>query len=137
VDFDTLDDPVVEPMTWQARSDDDRVASAGEPLPPGTPPADRDSVIAALQTIYDPEIPVNIYDLGLIYDLAIGEDGTVDVEMTLTAPACPVAGELPHTVAETIAAVEGVGEVAVRLVWSPPWTPDRMTEEARLALDYY
>jgi FeS assembly SUF system protein len=136
VDFDSIDETILERMTWQPQADD-RVASAGQRLAPGAPVADRDSVIDALQTIYDPEIPVNIYDLGLIYDLAIGGDGTVDVEMTLTAPACPVAGELPQTVAETIAAVDGVGEVGVRLVWSPPWTPDRMTEEARLALDYY
>lgn len=80
-------------------------------------------------------IPVNIYDLGLIYRLDIGKDGNVSIDMTLTAPACPVAGTMPGTVAEAVAAVAGVGEVEVELVWEPPWSQDRMTEDARLALD--
>jgi FeS assembly SUF system protein len=108
---------------------------AGRPLPPGTPPAAWDAVVEALRTVYDPEIPVNIYDLGLIYKLEIGPEGNVAVEMTLTAPACPVAGAMPGMVADAITKVPGVGEVEVRLVWDPPWTPARMSDDARLALD--
>jgi len=113
------------------------VARAGAPLPAGEPVAERDAVIAALRMVFDPEIPVNIYDLGLIYDLEILSDGAVRIEMTLTAPACPVAGELPAWVAEAVANVAGVGEVEVRLVWEPQWTPERMSDEAKLALDFF
>ena len=113
------------------------VARVGTPLPGGVAVAGKDAVIAALRTVHDPEIPVNIYDLGLIYDLEVLSDGSVRIEMTLTAPACPVAGELPVWVAEAVAGVDGIGEVAVHLVWEPQWTPDRMTDEAKLALDMF
>ena len=113
------------------------VARVGSPLADGVAAAGKAAVIAALRTVHDPEIPVNIYDLGLIYDLEIGSDGSVRIEMTLTAPACPVAGELPVWVAEAVAGVEGIGEVAVHLVWEPQWTVDRMTDEAKLALDLF
>jgi FeS assembly SUF system protein len=116
---------------------DDGVAYAGQALADGVPAASEDSVTEALRTVYDPEIPVNIYDLGLIYHLDIQRDGSVFVEMTLTAPACPVAGEMPRQVANAIAGVTGVGEVQVNLVWEPRWTPDRMSEDARLALDLF
>ena len=115
----------------------DGIARAGKPLPPGTPQASEDEVIAALKTVYDPEIPVNIHDLGLIYGLELLGDGDVRVEMTLTAPACPVAGEMPVMVAQAVAGVPGVGEVEVQLVWEPQWTPERMSEEARLVLDMF
>ena len=115
----------------------DMVAKAGAPLPAGTPVAGRDAVIEVLRTVHDPEIPVNIYDLGLIYDLEIGDDGAVQIYMTLTAPGCPVAGEMPGWVARAVAAVDGVGEVRVEMVWDPPWTKDRMSEEAKLALDMW
>lgn len=91
-------------------------------------------VLAALKTVRDPEIPVNLVDLGLIYELIVNCDGVVYVEMTLTAPSCPVAGELPGQVREAIAEVEGVNDVRVKLVWSPPWDKDRMSEEAKLEL---
>ena len=94
-----------------------------------------DAVVDALKEIYDPEIPVNIYDLGLIYGLEAAENGNVEIKMTLTAPGCPVAGILPGWVADAVAAVDGVGEVEVTLVWSPPWSPDRMSDDAKLALD--
>lgn len=113
------------------------VARRGAPLLDGAPHAERDAVVEALRTVYDPEIPVNIYELGLIYDVELLSDGSVKVEMSLTAPACPVAGELPYWVADAVAAVDGVGEVEVQLVWDPPWTPDRMSDEARLALDMF
>jgi len=112
----------------------DQVAHAGEALLPGIPVATPDQVMDALRTVYDPEIPVNIVELGLIYDLKIDPDGTTTVNMTLTAPACPVAGEMPEQVAEAAASVSGVGEVTVRLVWDPPWSQDRMSEAARLEL---
>jgi FeS assembly SUF system protein len=91
-------------------------------------------VLEAMRTVSDPEIPVNIVELGLIYELIANKDGIVYVEMTLTTPACPVAGALPGQVRDAIAAVEGVNDVGVKLVWSPPWDKDRMTEEAKLEL---
>jgi FeS assembly SUF system protein len=94
----------------------------------------REALIEALRTVMDPEIPVNIYDLGLIYKLEVDEQGRVEVDMTLTAPACPVAGTLPREVGRVIDAVPGVTDATVRLVWSPPWTKERMTEEAQFAL---
>lgn len=135
-----------EPFVGAAEPDDildeddtraDQVARAGSPLPAGATPAAATAIVEALRTVYDPEIPVNIYDLGLIYALEVADDGTVNIDMTLTAPACPVAGEMPSTVADTAAQVDGVGEVLVRLVWEPRWTADRMSEDARLALDYF
>jgi len=126
------------PAAWgEAEMDEmteDRVAYAGAALAPGTPPADPEAVMDALRTVYDPEIPVNIVELGLIYDLKVAPDGATAITMTLTAPACPVAGELPGQVAEAAASVEGVGEVAVQLVWDPPWSQERMSEAARLEL---
>ena len=112
-------------------------AHAGAPLEAGVTAATDNEVIEALRTIFDPEIPVNIYELGLIYDLRMGEAGKVGIDMTLTAPACPVAGAMPQQVADTVAAVPGVGEVEVNLVWEPPWTKDRMSEEAKVALDMW
>ena len=92
------------------------------------------NVIAALRTIYDPEIPVNIYDLGLVYGLDIDNSGRVDIRMTLTAPACPVAETFPGTVEQRLYEVPGVTEVRVELVWEPPWNPDRLSEDAKLSL---
>ncbi len=87
--------------------------------------------------MYDPEIPVNIYELGLIYTIDIGDDGKIKVEMTLTAPACPSAQELPEQVKEAVLGVQGVTDCEVETVWDPPWDPSRMTEEARLQLNMY
>ena len=112
-------------------------ARAGEPLTEGTAVADKAAVVAALETVFDPEIPVNIYELGLIYDIDIHGDGSVALQMTLTAPACPVAGEMPFQVADAVAAVEGIGEVQVTLTWEPPWTPELMSEDAKLALGLF
>lgn len=91
-------------------------------------------IIAALKTVYDPEIPADIYELGLIYKVDIEDDRTVKVDMTLTAPGCPVAGEMPGWVQNAIATVEGVMDVEVNMVFDPPWTPDRMSEEAQIAV---
>jgi FeS assembly SUF system protein len=115
----------------------DAVAFAGEPLGGGLTPATEEAVVAALKTVYDPEIPVDIYELGLIYGLKVAENGNVAVEMTLTAPACPVAGTLPQQVADTVSTVPGTGEVSVTLVWEPPWTMEKMSEDARLAMNLY
>ena len=111
-------------------------AHAGEALANPDGPVDAVAVEDALKTVHDPEIPVNIYDLGLIYDVNRMQNGDVHVTMSLTAPGCPVAGEMPGQVAEAIAAVDGVGKVAVELVWDPAWSPDRMSDDAKLALDF-
>lgn len=94
----------------------------------------KEEIIKMLKTIYDPEIPVNIYDLGLIYDVEIDTLGNVDVKMTLTAPGCPVAQTFPQNVEDAVRSVAGVNEAKVELVWDPPWTQDRMTEAAKLQL---
>lgn len=94
----------------------------------------QERLIDALRTVHDPEIPVNIYDLGLIYRIDVDPQGVVSVDMTLTAPACPVAGTLPHEVGRVIDAVPGVTDATVHLVWDPPWTQERMSEEALLQL---
>ncbi len=97
----------------------------------------REAIVDRLRTVYDPEIPVSIYELGLIYNIAVDEAGKVEILMTLTAPACPVADILPEEVAEKARAVDGVAEVKVDLVWDPPWTPDMMSEAARLELGMF
>ena len=112
------------------------IAKAGSALENPFGQADPVAVEDALKSVHDPEIPVNIYDLGLIYDVERLHNGDVYVTMSLTAPGCPVAGEMPGQVARALAAVDGVGEVSVELVWSPPWTPERMSDDARLALDF-
>lgn len=106
-----------------------------ERLPPDAPLADR--VVEALRTVYDPEIPVNIYELGLVYRCDVDAEGDVEVEMTLTAPGCPVAGEMPGTVQEAVRKVQGVRSVNVEIVWEPAWDPSRMSDEARVALNMY
>ncbi|MGF1671974.1 MAG: DUF59 domain-containing protein [Balneolaceae bacterium] len=102
------------------------VSTEGSPLEP--------AIVEALRSVYDPEIPVNIFELGLIYDLRISDDGAVKVTMTLTAPSCPVAEEIPRWVKEAVASVDGVTGVEIDLVWEPFWKPEYMAEEARLQL---
>ncbi len=94
-------------------------------------------VIEALRTVYDPEIPVNIYELGLIYEVDVDEYGVVDIAMTLTSPACPVAGSLPGEVEMKARQVPGVSDAHVTLVWEPPWSMDKMSEEAKLELGFF
>ena len=112
-------------------------AEAATPVP-AAPARDveavRAGVIDALRSVYDPEIPVNIYELGLIYVCDVDPAGKVDVKMTLTAPGCPVAGTMPGMVEDAVSAVEGVSDVSVELVWEPAWDPSRMSEAARLEL---
>ena len=93
--------------------------------------------MAALKTVFDPEIPVDIYELGLIYRLDVDEARNIEVDMTLTAPGCPVAGDMPGWVENAVSSVPGVGQVKVNLVFDPPWDPSRMSEEARLALNMF
>ncbi len=93
-----------------------------------------ENIVEALRGVYDPEIPVNIYDLGLVKKVDISDTGTVNIDMTLTAPGCPVAETFPGIVEQTVESVDGVTEAHVELVWDPPWTMDKMTEEARLEL---
>ena len=95
------------------------------------------AIVAALKSVFDPEIPVDIYELGLIYDIDIAEDASVKVKMTLTAPGCPAAGELPGEVERAVAGVDGVGPVVVDLVWEPSWHHGLMSDEAKLALNMY
>ena len=112
----------------------------GQALSPSKPASSAQSapstqqVIAALKTVYDPEMPVNIYELGLIYGLTVGADGVVEVSMTLTAPNCPVAGTLPGDVERAVRAVPGVSGVKLELTFDPPWSKERMSEAAKLAL---
>jgi FeS assembly SUF system protein len=94
-------------------------------------------LVAALKTVYDPEIPVDIYELGLVYRLEVDDDRNVEIDMTLTAPGCPVAGDMPGWVENAVSAVPGVGQVKVNLVFDPPWDMSRMTEEAKLALNMF
>ena len=96
-----------------------------------------DDLIGAIKTVYDPEIPVDIYELGLIYKIDVSDDRDIEVDMTLTAPGCPVAGEMPQWVSDAIGSVDGVGDVKVNLVFDPPWTPERMSEEAKVALNMF
>jgi FeS assembly SUF system protein len=96
-----------------------------------------DDIVAALKTVYDPEIPADIYELGLVYKVDIEDDRRVKIDMTLTAPGCPVAGEMPGWVQNAVGAVEGVQDVDVNMVFDPPWTPDRMSEEAKVAVGWY
>lgn len=94
-------------------------------------------IVTALKTVFDPEIPVDIYELGLIYKVDVADNMDVAVDMTLTAPGCPVAGEMPVMVKDALAGVEGIGEVTVNMTFDPPWTPERMSEEAKLELNMY
>ena len=106
-------------------------------LPPEQLAQLTDDIIAAMKTVYDPEIPVDIYELGLIYKVDISDDRDVAIDMTLTAPGCPVAGTMPGMVEDAVRSVEGVGDVKVTMTFDPPWDPSRMSDEARVALDMF
>ena len=114
-------------------------SSTGAPsaLPEGELARLTDDIIAALKTVYDPEIPSDIYELGLIYKIDIADDRAVSIEMTLTTPNCPSAQELPTMVENAVASVPGVGEVKVNIVWDPPWDPSRMSDDARAVLNMW
>lgn len=122
-----------------------KIKPSAEPEPsserkeePAAPPASlRDRVVEVLKTCYDPEIPVNIWELGLVYALDVSDEGDVSVKMTLTSPACPVAGSLPPEIQRRISELPGVRSAKVELVWDPPWTMERMSEAARLQLGFF
>src|SRR5947207_4852642 len=109
----------------------------GSAIPPEELGRLTDDIVGALKTVFDPEIPADIYELGLIYKVDIADDRAVIVDMTLTTPNCPAAQDLPTSVENAIASVPGVGEVKVNIVWDPPWDPSRMSDEARAALNMW
>ena len=113
------------------------VAQPGSSIPPEQLEQLTADIVAALKTVYDPEIPADIYELGLIYKIDVDDDRNVAIEMTLTAPGCPVAGEMPQWVENAVASVPGVGQVSVKLTFDPPWEQSRMSDEARLALNMF
>ena len=130
-----MDEPASAPPPAQPVGHGDaHVAVLTDPLTPEQMQALRERIVGVLHTCFDPEIPVNIYELGLIYDIAIAPTGAVAVRMTLTSPACPVAGSLPPDVQRKIAAVPQVTEARVDVVWDPPWDKSRMSEAAKLQL---
>jgi FeS assembly SUF system protein len=112
-------------------------ANSGSAIPPGELERLTGDIIGALKTVYDPEIPADIYELGLIYRVDIEDDRSVKIDMTLTAPGCPVAGEMPGWVQNAVASVEGIMDVEVNMTFDPPWTPDRMSEEAQIAVGWF
>ncbi len=115
----------------------DAAPSETSAIPPDELKAIGEQIIAALKTVYDPEIPVDIYELGLIYKVDVADNRDVTVDMTLTAPGCPVAGEMPGMVKAAVETVPNLGEVKVNMVFEPPWTPERMSEEAKLELNMF
>lgn len=113
------------------------VAYAGKDKPDDEPTATKDDVIIALKTVCDPEIMINIYDMGLIYNINIHDNGDVFIDMTLTAPGCPAAGVLPQQAADAVSALKGVGNVEVKIVWEPAWSLDKLSDEARAMIDFF
>jgi len=116
-------------------------AAIEEDAPSSIPPEElerlREDLVAALKTVFDPEIPVDIYELGLIYKIDVDDDRNIEIDMTLTAPGCPVAGDMPGWVENAVSSVPGVGQVKVNLTFDPPWDMSRMSDEARLALNMF
>lgn len=113
------------------------VAYAGIELASNEAKAAMNDVIEAIRSVSDPEIPINVYDMGLIYKIEQKDNGNIYIEMTLTAPTCPIAGVLPQQVANAVSSIKGAGKTEVRLVWEPAWTPDKMTNEAREMLELF
>lgn len=125
---------VAEPVgTWE----NDIVTANVSAIPADELDRITEDIINALKTVFDPEIPADIYELGLIYRIDIEDDRSVKIDMTLTAPGCPVAGDMPTWVENAVGTVEGVSHVEVNMTFDPPWTPDRMSEEAQVALGWY
>jgi FeS assembly SUF system protein len=128
-------------MSEDATKDDIKQAEAAPETAPALPQDEisrlTDEIVGALKTVYDPEIPADIYELGLIYKIDIADDRAVTVDMTLTTPNCPSAQELPIMTENAVASVPGVGPVSVNVVWDPPWEPSRMSDEARVVLNMW
>jgi FeS assembly SUF system protein len=131
----TDDTPVTEPAT--EKPPENAAISGSSALPQEELDRLTDGIIAGLKTVYDPEIPADIYELGLIYKIDIGDDRSVKIDMSLTSPNCPSAQELPVMVENAISSVPGVKDTKVEVVWDPPWDPSRMSDEARLVLNMW
>jgi FeS assembly SUF system protein len=131
---DVTKDEIAKPAASAAEA---APAAAGPALPQDEVARLTDEIVNALKTVYDPEIPADIYELGLIYKIDIADDRTVTVDMTLTTPNCPSAQELPIMTENAVASVPGVGPVTVNVVWDPPWDPSRMSDEARVVLNMW
>jgi FeS assembly SUF system protein len=132
-----MDKLMTDTQTEAAEPASNEAQVNGSAIPQGELDMLTDDLIGAIKTVYDPEIPVDIYELGLIYKIDVSDDRDIEVDMTLTAPGCPVAGEMPQWVSDAISSVDGVGDVKVNLVFDPPWTPERMSDEARVALNMF
>jgi FeS assembly SUF system protein len=137
----TDDTPMRDTMT-EAAVDTDKSAENAAVTGASALPADElsrltDDIVAAIKTVYDPEIPADIYELGLIYKIDIGDDRAIKIDMSLTSPNCPSAQELPIMVENAVSSVPGVKETKVEVVWDPPWDPSRMSDEARLVLNMW
>lgn len=124
---------LLEAMTQQT----DYCLTIGTSLSNDSEKTTKEEIIEAIRGVYDPEIPVNVYDMGLIYQIDIKENGDIHIDMTLTAPGCPVADILPRQVAEAVSALEGTGKTTVKLVWEPLWSIEKMTEEGRAMVDLF
>ena len=135
------EDVQIKPETSEAAQSAVSGAGAGRAPGPAMSPEELEAfgneLIAALKTVYDPEIPVDIYELGLIYKVDVADNKDVTIDMTLTAPGCPVAGEMPGMVKDALLTVPGIGDVTVNMTFDPPWTPDRMSEEAKLECNMF
>lgn len=124
-------------MSVEENAEEKNAAETGSSIPQEELARLSDDIVSALKTVYDPEIPADIFELGLIYRIDIDDDRLVRIDMTLTAPGCPVAGEMPAWVENAVSTVEGVSGVEVEMTFDPPWTPDRMSEEAKVAVGWY
>lgn len=137
IELDTIDE--TEAQLLQAMSVDDELpvykAYAGKKLEDTQKIAKMYDIVEAIKTVFDPEIPINVYDLGLIYKINQQDNGDIHIDMSLTAPGCPVAGVLPQQVADAVALIDGVGAIEVEVVWEPAWTLERLSEEARMMLE--
>ncbi|HUJ48443.1 MAG TPA: SUF system Fe-S cluster assembly protein [Rhizomicrobium sp.] len=127
----------VEPIKSDMNAEVAAGAGAETKLTPAELEAFTGKLVTALKTVYDPEIPVDIYELGLIYKVDVADNYDTTVDMTLTAPGCPVAGEMPGMVQQALEGIDGIGKVTVNMTFDPPWTPERMSEEAKLELNMY
>src|SRR5687768_10975025 len=131
------DEPKSTEPKLEAGTETNAETEAGSALPEAEIARLTDEIVAALKTVYDPEIPADIYELGLIYRIDIADDRSVKVDMTLTTPNCPSAQELPQMVENAVSSGPGIGKVDVSVVWDPPWDQSRMTDEARLVLNMW
>jgi FeS assembly SUF system protein len=133
----TENTPAIEPASVTERPPENATVTGSSAMSQEEIDRLSDGIIAAIKTVYDPEIPADIYELGLIYKIDIGEDRAVKIDMSLTSPNCPSAQELPIMAENAVASVPGVKEAKVEIVWDPPWDPSRMSDEARLVLNMW